>query len=739
MVKYPGLPIVVMVEREVREFSSNEALIKTGPRHIVFQRKLISPERKPRSQVSIALRDTHNPKSHEEILGAPQSASIMELTSVIGGLEGMGGSQEKQQELKRIRRGKAIKLLRERQGTDQYDFGQRIERSKYFVRKCEEGEAEITAGELQAMIDIFIIQRDENFEEKMSELRNRIEGKKDTALIDGIGGLITDLRVSAGISQEVFARQLGYANIGHMNKIEKDKHRIPAKRVRTALDIFPERRKEEYELITLLKRDQREIKIEEQTQHKEKLLREFTIETALKAIVEKDLGIAKEDLGKDMYIKGNSATKERLTKILTVLKAKGVSSDHSEMLFLETALSTFIDEGELPGQLLKRRTIISPPMKQLRSLIEESLIIHNKSLDKQRITLDEFSESIGKDGGYLSHALSGELLRPDTSLIINGLENYLDEEDPLLLKVKEAFQQQETDTRWLQTFLSFRSENVVGQMVKLLIFSEGLTVEDFARKSTITPQNLEKIIKGRNPLSYVLNNIIEASTLSPDSLCAQRLRLSLADVSPLPVRNLKKSSLGEDLAYVRCLKGETHAQMAKELGDAPLSSVFRWQYKGAHPNQLDPEVLTQWLDLGPNSILKKIFLTKLNKKEVTISEEELRSILEEKYLFAEHIASTRPYPLTENDQEIVNTVDNMIPTSKRARSRALFKEVINVILAGNGYTESFLDRWIMKPRKDGIISIPTDQKIAQIMQSLNYPIHHPLSRRVLDLASKVRG
>jgi len=104
-----------------------------------------------------------------------------------------------------------FRQIREYFGLSQAEFAQKIHMSPGFISNVETGRSRVSARTLNAVCGVFPISRDWLMEGEGEMLLP----EQETYAVDktGVGGRIKEIRKRAGLTQDEFARRIGYSKI----------------------------------------------------------------------------------------------------------------------------------------------------------------------------------------------------------------------------------------------------------------------------------------------------------------------------------------------------------------------------------------------------------------------------------------------------------------------------------------------------------------------------------------------
>ena len=670
---------------------------------IAFRKKTLSASKDSSRIVSLPITE---PKTPASVLEAPQLASITELTHTLKYLENSDDNREKFLALKKIRQGKAINLLRKQKGGGPDQFTKNgISTNK--LKAVESGNKELSLQELDFFI-MYFEDSAKDFYTSVLEIEKIIEVKEPESLIENNIPLLSLIKTT-GSSYDVLANILNKPWSTTRKIIFNLTPFVSVNDIHILLEHVKNKRKEKDEAINVLQSDAHELR------EKKKINKNVIIGDSLRNIrniyglTQQDISdIPETNLSQEtiaLIESGKRTLKEKeAPELMKKLKSYDINPKAIEIQIMESCLP----------KNTKNMIFVSQQTKRASKLFKE--IIENIETP---IPLQELADSINISVNSFEKFKNGKIAEPNSTLIIDALNYYLDPEDINFLELKKILTERQDTKKWIKTLVE-RSPDEIITFLRLSTYS---SIEAFSKKTVMNNTTIHLAEKNKNHKMelYNLNDAINASAigeLGSDSIAAQLCRAEYFKIKLKSCDDLKNWTKDDLLTYIYPLIGLTPKEVQKKL----------------NTNNYSLEDFLTLINLSPqdeydNALLQVVKYMFGEVKEIT--PDDYKKAVLGKYLFTEQLNDIQPYDWSLEDLELGHLL--MSQTSG---------EIIRTIRHKKGLTIKELSNIISHDRIITTIehtqAIGRDYILAEIMLGLGYDIHHPLTQGVLDKAKKER-
>jgi transcriptional regulator with XRE-family HTH domain len=408
------------------------------------------------------------------------------------------------------------------------------------------------------------------------------------------------------------------------------------------------------------------------------------------------------------------------------------------VLFRATSLDAVRSSGgvktgrtrpELPSDIEQARRIYIELLAHLRRT--------SVRMDGSRLREEDIIRGTGISISTIFDFKRGEDSNPNLEAIVRGLRGYVNPDDERLKELVAISHH----PKWMATLT--REGMTLQKAIQYLRISRGMTFLDFAEETGVSVSTLKAAEKGTLPFPDNLNQMMKGARVGLESRPAQYLRFQRAHLAApseelfqnvWSVEELQTRSLGQIMRYLRTLRGETELQVAIKLHYTESNNISDRELGKVSVTQQDVNNFIKQLDLEPDSTLAQILRQKRDTPSMPIPLETLEKVLEEKYLFAEHIEDVALPVLSERDSRILEQLSQIHASGAK----------VFYLRNALGFTKMMAYCRFLGKDARNIRDIEQNKRITEIynlawiINKLGYDIHHPITWDILDQLERER-
>jgi transcriptional regulator with XRE-family HTH domain len=302
------------------------------------------------------------------------------------------------------------------------------------------------------------------------------------------------------------------------------------------------------------------------------------------------------------------------------------------------------------------------------------------------------------------------------------------------------------DELWIQTLT--QKGMTVARAIKLLRLYNLQKKTEFANDAGINGTYLSEIELGhREPRPSTLNQLITASSLDPEGIPAQIIRLINEKRDPMSLTELQTCSFGEIMQYIRQLKGLSPRNLGNLLRPRKLNGVIVniEKSKKINDKELDKKIIAA-LGVNPKSALMAVINEKIEKPGVTITQELIEQVFtgekDGQFVFAEHIYEAARFPQPKPDKLLTQLDSIKEKYAQTDKAKFVVNALLTYLRKKSKKTQLAVvqDRELTKGELSRIERnkfVPEDLTIIKILNGLGYDLHDPITAYILNVVESL--